>query len=111
MKCHVFCEERALCSIIERERERERERVLSSSLINTCTTQARRQEFPEGGSSTRAKRGALTAGGLGAAQGPQKLWVFGAKSFNLAISRHFIQTFGKSCFSKFKFYTNKDFDQ
>ena len=27
-----------------------------------------------------AKRGALTAGGLGAAQGPQKLWVFGAKS-------------------------------
>ena len=34
--------------------------------------QARRQEFPEGGSSTRvasrAKRGALTTGGLGAAQ-------------------------------------------
>ena len=29
--------------------------------------QARRQEFPEGGSSTRV---ALTAGGLGAAQGP-----------------------------------------
>ena len=33
--------------------------------------QARRQEFPEGGSSTRV---ALTTGGLGAAQGPQKLW-------------------------------------
>ena len=33
--------------------------------------QARRQEFSEGGSSTRV---AFTAGGLGAAQGPQKLW-------------------------------------
>ena len=32
--------------------------------------QARRQEFPEGGSSTRV---AFTAGGLGAAQVPQKL--------------------------------------
>ena len=50
--------------------------------------QARRQEFPEGGSSTRV---ALAAGGSG---------VFGTKSLNLAISKHFIQTFGKSCFSK-----------
>ena len=32
--------------------------------------------------------------------------VFGAKSCNLAISRHFILTFGKSCFSKLIF---KDF--
>ena len=36
-----------------------------------CRLQARRQKFPEGGSSTRV---ALTAGGSGAAQGPQKLW-------------------------------------
>ena len=33
---------------------------------------------------------------------------FGAKSCNLAISRHFIQTFGKSCFPKLIF---KDFKQ
>ena len=53
--------------------------------------QAHRQKFSEGGSFD-------TAGGLGAAQGSQKPWVFGAESCNLAISRHFIQTFGKPCF-------------
>ena len=50
-------------------------------LLSIAIMQARRQEFQEGGSSTRvAKRVALTAGGLGAAQGPQNPGVFGAKS-------------------------------
>ena len=44
------------------------------SVSFTYTEQARRQEFPEGGSSTRV---ALTAGGLGA---PRSSGVFGAKS-------------------------------
>lgn len=52
--------------------------------------QAHRQEFPEEVSSTRIYYGR----GSG---------VFSAKSFKLAISRHFIQTFGKSCFPKLIF--------
>ena len=40
------------------------------------------------------KRGAIAAGGLGSPG------VFDAKSRILAISRHFILTFGKFCFSK-----------
>ena len=69
--------------------------------------QAQMQEFPYGGSSTtiasRASRLAgcyITAGGLGSTQGPRSPWVFGAKSCNLAISMHFIQTFGEFCFPK-----------
>ena len=51
--------------------------------------QARRQKFSEGGSFD-------TAGGWGggALKAPRSPWVFGA-SCNLAISGHFIQTFGK----------------
>ena len=58
----------------------------------------------------------LAVGGLGPLKAPRNPGVFGAKSCNLAISRHFIQTFQKSCFSKLifkifiKFYTNQDFD-
>ena len=63
-----------------------------------------------GGVSRQASRVAhLAAGSLGALSDPRSPGVFGAKSFNLAISRHFIQTFRKSRFSIFKFYTNKDF--
>ena len=63
------------------------------------TGQARRKEFLEGGSSTRT----ATRCYCGRSPG-----VFGAKSCNLAISRHFILTFGKSCFSKLII---KDFHQ
>ena len=49
---------------------------------NDKQTQGRRQKFSEGDSFD-------TAGGLG---------VYGSKSCNLAISRHFIQTVGKPCF-------------
>ena len=59
--------------------------------------QARRQKFSEGGSFD-------TAGCLK----PRSPWVFDAKSCNLAISRHFIQTFGKPCFPLLIF---KDFHQ
>ena len=64
------------------------------------TKQARRQEFPEGGSLTRTSRSEVLL--------RQKLCprVFGAKSCNLAISRHFILTFGRSCFSKLIFKKN-----
>ena len=74
-----------------------------TSLYNWTTGQARRQTFSEEGSFD-------TAGGLGVAQGSQKpfSWVFGAKSRNLAISRHFIHTFGKPCFPLLIF---KDFHQ
>ena len=44
----------------------------------------------------------LAAGGLGALSDPQKTRGIWSK----IISRHFIQVFGKSCFSKFKFNTN-----
>ena len=75
--------------------------------------QARRQEFPEGGSSTctHLESRSSRQGIWGPWATPRSPGVFGAKSFNLAISRYFIQTFGKSCFSKLKFYTNLDFDQ
>ena len=67
--------------------------------------QARRQEFPEGCSSTRTAsctpRGARCYCG-------RSPGVFGAKSCNLATSRQFILTFEKSCFSKLIF---KDFHQ
>ena len=39
--------------------------------------QARRQEFPEGGSSTRV---ALAAGAWGPLKAPRSSWVFGTKS-------------------------------
>ena len=63
--------------------------------------QARRQKFSEGGSFD-------TAGGLALLKAPRSPRVFGAKSCNLAISRHFIQTFGKPCFPLLIF---KDFHQ
>ena len=53
--------------------------------------QARRQKFSEGGSFDMA-------GVCGPLKAPRSPRVFGAKSCNLAISRHFIQTFGKPCF-------------
>ena len=59
------------------------------------------QKFSEGGSFD-------TAGGLGPLKAPRSPWVFAAKSCNLAISRHFIQTFGKPCFPLLSF---KDFHQ
>ena len=40
----------------------------------------------------------IRQGVWGSLKAPRSPWVFGAKSFNLAISRHFIQTFGKPCF-------------
>ena len=68
--------------------------------------QARRQEFPEGGSSTRlasrAPREARCSYGRG-------FGVFGAKSWNLAISKYFIQTFGKSCFSNLIIWFSPNF--
>lgn len=48
---------------------------------------------------SRTSRGAITTGGLG---------VFGAKSRNPAISKHFMQTFGKFCFTQLIF---KDFQE
>ena len=44
----------------------------------------------------------------GPLKAPRSPWVIGAKSCNLAISRHFIQTFGKPCFPLLIF---KDFHQ
>ena len=67
--------------------------------------QARRQKFSEGVRSIRQ-------GVWGPFKAPRSPWVFGAKSCNLVISRHFIQTFGKPCFPLLsfkifiKFYTN-----
>ena len=60
-----------------------------------------RQKFSEGGS-------AIRQGVWGPLKAPRSPWVFGAKSCNLAISRHFIQTFGKPCFPLLIF---KDFHQ
>ena len=58
----------------------------------TCPQmQARRQKFSEGGSFE-------SQGVWGPLKAPRSPWVFGAKSCILAISRHFIQTFGKPCF-------------
>ena len=71
--------------------------------------QARRQEFPEGGSSTRV---ALTAGGLGAAHGPQKLWGIWNKILKSSNFRALHSNFRKVMFFKTdymiftKFYTN-----
>ena len=71
--------------------------------------QARRQEFPEGGSSTRI---ALTAGGLGAAQGPQKLWGIWNKILKSSNFQALHSNFRKVMFFKTnymiftKFYTN-----
>ena len=65
--------------------------------------QACRQEFPEGGSSTRTASRAPHGARCYCDRSPG---VFGAKSCNLATSRHFILTFGKSGFSNLIF---KDF--
>ena len=66
--------------------------------------QARRQEFPEGGSSTRiGSRPPRGRGSRGLERPPEAQRVFGAKSFNLAISRHIHSNFRKSCFSKLIF--------
>ena len=81
-------------------------------LMPIHTYQARRQEFPEGGSSTRAKRGALTAGGLGATQGPQKLWGIWSKILKSSNFQALHSNFRKVMFFKTdhmiftKFYTN-----
>ena len=64
--------------------------------------QARRQKFSEGGSFDTAMGFSLSL------KAPRSSWVFGAKSCNLAISKHFIQTFGKPCFPLLIF---KDFHQ
>ena len=63
--------------------------------------QARRQEFPEGGSSTRTARRAPRGARCYCGRIPG---VIGVKSYNLAISRNFILTFRKSCFYKKIFY-------
>ena len=71
--------------------------------------QARRQEFPEGGSSTRV---ALTAGGLGAAEGLQKLWGIWSKILKSSNFQALHSNFRKVMFFKTdymiftKFYTN-----
>ena len=44
-----------------------------------------------------ALRGAITARVWGSLKAPSNPGAFGSKSCNLAISRHFIYTFGKSC--------------
>ena len=51
-------------------------------------------EFSEGGGGVSPIR----QGVWGQLKSLRSPWVFGAKSSNLAISRHFIQTFGKPCF-------------
>ena len=55
--------------------------------MTSNNTQARRQEYPEGGGvvdsqreSHLALRGAIMAGGLGAAQGPRSPGAFGASN-------------------------------
>ena len=50
----------------------------------------------------------IRQGVWGPLKAPKSPWVFGAKSCNLAISRYFIQTFGKPCFPLLIF---KDFHQ
>ena len=88
--------EREEQQIREREREkRERETYIPHRI------QARRQKFSEGVRSIRL-------GVWGPLKAPRSPWVFGAKSCNLAISRHFIQTFGKAFFPSLIF---KDFHQ
>ena len=64
--------------------------------------QARRQEFPEGGSLTCIM--SCEPGFAGCYYG-RGSGVFTAASCNLAISRHFILTYGKLCF----FYKILDF--
>ena len=80
----------------------------------TITIQARRQEFPEGGSSTRvasrAPREARCC--LGAAQGPQKLWGIWSKVLKSSNFQALHSNFRKVLFFKTdymiftKFYTN-----
>ena len=71
--------------------------------------QVRRQEFPEGGSSTHV---ALRPGGLGAAQGPQKLWGIWNKILKSSNFQALHSNFRKVMFFKTdymiftKFYTN-----
>ena len=63
----------------------------------------------KGGLSTRiASRAPGCKGSGGRSRPTEALGYFGAKSCNLAISRHIIQAFGKSYFSKLFF---KDFHQ
>ena len=50
----------------------------------------------------------IRPGVWGPLKAPRSPWVFGAKSCNLAISRHFIQTLVKPCFPLLIF---KDFHQ
>ena len=64
------------------------------------------RNFQRGFVDTHRESRTLRQGVLGPWATPRTSGVFGAKSFNLAISMHFIQTYGKSCFSKIKFYTN-----
>ena len=77
--------------------------------INQDFNQARRQEFPEGRSSTRV---ALTAGGLGAVQGPQKLWGIWKKILKSSNFQALHSNFRKVLFFKTdymiftEFYTN-----
>ena len=62
---------------------------------------------PEGRNFQRGVR-LIRQGVLGPLKAPRSPWVFGAKSCNLTICRHFIQTFGKTCFPLLIF---KDFHQ
>ena len=71
-------------------------------------SQTRKQEFPEGVRRIALRVAYLSSQGAITTEGPRSPGVFGAKSCNLAISRHFIQTFGKPCFPLLIF---KDFHQ
>ena len=64
------------------------------------------RHFQRGFVNTHRESRTLRQGVWGSWATPRTSGVFGAKSFNLAIPMHFIQTYGKSCFSKFKFYNN-----
>ena len=84
--------------------------IIHSIMVIMCRPVGRNFQKGRGGGGSSTRIASRAARGRGSG-------VFGAKSCNLAISRHFYQNFGKSCFSKLifkifiKFYINKDFDK
>ena len=77
---------------------------IAQRLMNCCLILVCR---PVGRNFQRGVR-SIRQGVWGPLKAPRGPWVFGAKSCNLAISRHFIQTFGKPCFPLliFRFSSN-----
>ena len=110
---HGYCKDQRIFYVIPRYVTMEYGKWYKSFLLTQCNevrafeVQNRVIYRPVGRNFQRGVR-SIRQGVWGPLKAPRSPWVFGTKSCNLAISRHFIQTFGKPCFLKIfiKFYTN-----